>query len=680
MIQKVTWTRRQRADGRGLRLPVPRRSDREQDVHVRASARRTRTGRSSTGTGRRVFGHSRADDRGEGLARRWRQLDPGDRRARGRRNRRSLVGLARPRQAEGGSWHERTRAEADRTRRGRGRGAGRARRCLGACGAAADVAVCERGRQQLARAGRRSPTARRSSLGSRSSPSPMRPAGSRRPARPRRSAQNPNRLDVPLDHLAQGWYLVYWRVISVDGHPVRGAFTFAVGPNPGPAPQFVIPSISETAATPRPARPPAGSSSCRRWSPSGCSSFARLIARPVRRRVPGSSLRAVTIAFSLSLAARPRRNPDLPVAGDGEIRAARRLGRLGALLPLMRASAFGRGFLTLELVLALFAVAGAADAPRRASGAAPTPGFRAPRGDRCPAGRRRPRSLIPGIAGHAAQTSPRVLSIAFDWVHLMCGAVWIGGLIGLIVLWIGLDKIARLPGYSVCVPRFSRVAFVSVMLLIGSGTGASVMHLPTLASLWQTSYGKAILVKVALLGVAMLLASVNLARNTPRLQAATDAPTRQCVPRCCCAGSCPARSCSWSAAILAAAVLSSLPPPPKALARHRHRRFARRPRRGDRDRAAGRLPARHTRRAEPGRSPERLLRRDQQERIARTPRRRDRNVHHAGHGDGPACVPPARDCPRPVRARGSCARHGRALGPCVRDQAPKAERRSPSSS
>src|SRR5262249_25505336 len=68
---------------------------------------------------------------------------------------------------------------------------------------------------------------------------------------PRRSTSDPDTLVVPLNHLAQGWYLVYWRVISVDGHPVRGAFTFAVGPNPGPAPQFVIPSTSETAATPR---------------------------------------------------------------------------------------------------------------------------------------------------------------------------------------------------------------------------------------------------------------------------------------------------------------------------------------------------------------------------------------------------------------------------------------------
>ena len=43
--------------------------------------------------------------------------------------------------------------------------------------------------------------------------------------------------------------------------------------------------------------------------------------------------------------------------------------------------------------------------------------------------------IVPGAAGHAAQTSPRGLTLAFDWLHLASGSVWLGGLIGLLVLW-----------------------------------------------------------------------------------------------------------------------------------------------------------------------------------------------------------------------------------------------------
>ena len=69
-------------------------------------------------------------------------------------------------------------------------------------------------------------------------------------ASPSRSPSDPDTLVVPLrPHLPEGWYLVYWRAISVDGHPVQGAFTFAIGPNPGPAPQFVIPHIASSATT-----------------------------------------------------------------------------------------------------------------------------------------------------------------------------------------------------------------------------------------------------------------------------------------------------------------------------------------------------------------------------------------------------------------------------------------------
>jgi copper transport protein len=119
----------------------------------------------------------------------------------------------------------------------------------------------------------------------------------------------------------------------------------------------------------------------------------------------------------------------------------------------------------------------------------------------------------------------------------------------------------------VAVPRFSSVALVSVTLLAASGVGASVVHLPTLGSLWQTSYGKAILVKVALLGVAVCLAAVNLLRTRPRLAGggeAADGAAR--LLRRLVAG----EVVVVAGAIAVAAVLTSLPPPPPSLARIGH--------------------------------------------------------------------------------------------------------------
>jgi copper transport protein len=174
--------------------------------------------------------------------------------------------------------------------------------------------------------------------------------------------------------------------------------------------------------------------------------------------------------------------------------------------------------------------------------------------------------LVPGTVGHAGQTSPRGLSLAFDWFHLVAGSVWVGGLIGLVVFAASLPAARRVAALVVSVPRFSNTAFVSVLVLIGAGIGSAVQHLPTFASLWQTSYGKALLVKIALLGVALLLASVNLLRTVPRFKASARRPelgtSAASLLRRLAAG----ESLLLSGAVLAAAVLSSLPPPSKALA------------------------------------------------------------------------------------------------------------------
>jgi copper transport protein len=119
---------------------------------------------------------------------------------------------------------------------------------------------------------------------------------------------------------------------------------------------------------------------------------------------------------------------------------------------------------------------------------------------------------------------------------------------------------------AVCVPRFSIVAFVSVNLLIASGIGRTYVELPTVASLWQTSYGKTILVKVALLGATMLIAAVNLLRTTPHLVASRERPELGPPATALLRRLVSVEAVIVAAVIVAAAVLSSLPPPSKALA------------------------------------------------------------------------------------------------------------------
>jgi copper transport protein len=371
---------------------------------------------------------------------------------------------------------------------------------------------------------------------------------------PRRSRANADELDVPLRHLRQGWYLVFWRAISVDGHPVRGAFSFAVGPNEGPAPAFRIPSLSETAATP--------TLVAARWA-----SFLGLIVaiglfvlRTVVIRPLGGAPRALSIAFWLALGVALIAVPVYVLLSTAQF-ALRSAWSIGALLPLMRTSAFGRGYLDLELLLVLFGVAAAValwlDRPQRARRSVAE--LLALGGAVLSAGAV---LLAPGAAGHAAQTSPRVLALALDWLHLVAGSLWLGGLVGLIVLIGSLPAAQRLRGLAVCVPRFSNVAFVSVVALLGSGVWASVLHLPTFASLWQTSYGQAIIVKAALLLGAMLIASVNLLRTRPAL-ALTDPPPRMAVLLRRLVGG---EVVIVVAIVAVAAVLSSLAPPSKALA------------------------------------------------------------------------------------------------------------------
>jgi copper resistance protein D len=110
--------------------------------------------------------------------------------------------------------------------------------------------------------------------------------------------------------------------------------------------------------------------------------------------------------------------------------------------------------------------------------------------------------------GHAA-VGPGALSnvhLAADAVHLLCASAWIGGLAGLLLLTRTSSAGTTLAG---ALPAFTRMATVAVMGLLLTGIINSVLLLDSVAALVETSYGRILVVKIALAAAMLVLAAYN---------------------------------------------------------------------------------------------------------------------------------------------------------------------------
>ena len=129
-------------------------------------------------------------------------------------------------------------------------------------------------------------------------------------------------------------------------------------------------------------------------------------------------------------------------------------------------------------------------------------------------------------SGHASSASPRIPSILNDWLHLVSGAAWLGG-IGLIgVMWMRAlrradpqqrREVARL----VLVP-FGRVALPAFALVTVTGLISLLTQLGELSSLWQTAYGRLLAVKIAVVGVIATASAVHAWRLRPLMLRAAE--------------------------------------------------------------------------------------------------------------------------------------------------------------
>jgi copper transport protein len=147
---------------------------------------------------------------------------------------------------------------------------------------------------------------------------------------------------------------------------------------------------------------------------------------------------------------------------------------------------------------------------------------------------RRPRRWVPWAAGtaaaiamalrahggHATATTTPVLSQVEQWVHMIAGACWAGGLVLLIVL---IRERRDDPPVAI-VRRYSTVALAAIAVVVATGLLRSVSELGgigQLAHIWDSSYRRTLAIKVAVVLIVIALGAANRYRSVGRL--ATDA-------------------------------------------------------------------------------------------------------------------------------------------------------------
>ncbi|MGP5112902.1 copper resistance protein CopC [Corynebacterium casei] len=134
----------------------------------------------------------------------------------------------------------------------------------------------------------------------------------------------------------------------------------------------------------------------------------------------------------------------------------------------------------------------------------------------------------PILVGHSQAMEPRALIIAADLGHLWAGAVWAGGIIGLLmVLILACHRGAReATDIARIVARFSRLAAWSVLTLVGTGVIMAVIILDDLTSLFTSTWGWSLLTKIALLLPVLGVAAYNRFRLLPVLGDHADPQSR----------------------------------------------------------------------------------------------------------------------------------------------------------
>jgi putative copper export protein len=122
------------------------------------------------------------------------------------------------------------------------------------------------------------------------------------------------------------------------------------------------------------------------------------------------------------------------------------------------------------------------------------------------------------LTGHAvAQAEWYVLPVVLQASHVLGAGLWIGGLFVLLVVGVARAGRLRPQVLAALVNAFSPLALCGAGLVALTGAITAFLYLGAVADLWQTPYGRTLLMKIAMFGGVAGVGFVNWQRVRPRL-------------------------------------------------------------------------------------------------------------------------------------------------------------------
>lgn len=301
--------------------------------------------------------------------------------------------------------------------------------------------------------------------------------------------------DLP-DDLADGTYVVAWRVVSADGHPISGSLTFSIG---APSETVVPPKIDNGTASGTKAD--VGISQGLAYAgllvAVGLIVFRLWLLGDVRLPDAAATRLRVVLGWATGVAIFFAAL-GVPLAGAYQ----QGLGMEGLTDPKsFDLDLVGDDVLVLVLTVAGLAAALALRSRRSLATAAAAVAL-----------------WSPALVGHTRAFEPVSLLVVTDALHLTAGAVWLGGVVALAIVLPSMRS--RRTEVAALVSRFSSVAAGVLALLVVSGTLTGWRILQSWDNLFGTTYGRLLLVKVGIALLVMAIAAWNRWRLLPRVSGA----------------------------------------------------------------------------------------------------------------------------------------------------------------